>query len=118
MTIRNQATGLAPAMSRKHRQDRNDPRPPPTEPSAFNETDEDKASPRDVAKHLRCPSCYSGLGGVAARRKWWRQISGPLHQRCYACGECGTEWVVEVRSEVVDDIEHKTTKVTEVRKAE
>ncbi len=70
---------------------------------------------RRVKRHLRCPICYGNYGGVAARRKWQRQVSGPLQKRCYVCGDCGTEWVADVRSEVVDDIEIKTTRVVEVR---
>ncbi len=70
---------------------------------------------RRVKRHLRCPTCYGNYGGVAVRRKWQRQVSGPLQKRCYVCGECGTEWVADVRSEIVDDIEIKTTRVVEVR---
>ena len=79
---------------------------------------------REVKKHLRCPTCWgnqdgpkkSGLGGKAGKRKWVRQVSGPLQKRCYVCDECGTEWVVEVTAEVEDDIEYKRTRVTQVRK--
>ncbi len=70
---------------------------------------------REVKKHLQCPLCYHGLGGTAQRRKWQVQVSGSLVKRCYVCGECGTEWVVEVRCEDVDGIEYKRTKVVEVR---
>ena len=70
---------------------------------------------RTVKRHLRCPICYDNYGGVAARRKWQRQVSGPLQKRCYVCGECGTEWVADVRLEIVDDIEIRTTQIVEVR---
>lgn len=68
-----------------------------------------------VKKHLQCPACYTGRGGVAARRKWSRQVSGTLQKRCYACDKCDCEWTVDVRYEVIDDIEHVTTKVSQVR---
>lgn len=70
---------------------------------------------REVKQHLRCPCCWDGLGGRASRRKWSQQVNGPLQKRCYACNQCGTEWVVEVRSEVEDDIEYIQIRVTEVR---
>lgn len=71
---------------------------------------------REVKKHLRCPLCWEGRGGRAKREKWRRQVSGPLQKRCYACNECGCEWVVEVRCEVVDDIQYTETQLSEVRK--
>lgn len=77
----------------------------------------DEIVPRvgEIKKHLRCPSCWDGLGGSAGRRKWSRQISGPLQQRCYVCNQCGTEWVVEVRSEENDGVLFTQTRVAEVR---
>ena len=69
-----------------------------------------------VKKQLRCPSCWNTRRGRAARRKWWQQISGPLNKVCYVCGECGTEWVVEVRSEDNDGVLFKEIRVSEVRK--
>jgi len=71
---------------------------------------------KEPANHLKCPACWQGYGGTAARRKWQRQINGPKVERCYVCGECGHEWRVEVEVHVVDGIEHKTTKMVEVRK--
>lgn len=70
---------------------------------------------REVKKHLQCPLCFHGLGGTAARRKWQVQVSGSLVKRCYVCGECGTEWTVEVRNEVIDDVQYTQTKVSEIR---
>ena len=72
-------------------------------------------SPREVKKHLRCPSCWNGYGGKAGRRKWVQKVSGTLQKRCYSCDECGVEWIVEVRNEIVDDIQRTTTAITEVR---
>jgi hypothetical protein len=77
-------------------------------------------SPVDAANtvkpHLRCPACYKGLGGKAKRRKWQRQVSGVLVQRCYSCDTCGAEWTVEVRSDVNDDgVPSTTVKVVDVR---
>lgn len=69
----------------------------------------------NVKKHLQCPACWNGLGGKAERRKWSRQVHGTLQQRCYVCDECGAEWVVDVRSDVVDDIEHVSTKISRIR---
>lgn len=69
----------------------------------------------DVKPHLRCPCCWNGLGGKAERRKWQRQVHGSLVERCYACDQCGAEWTVEVRVEVVDGIEWVETKVSKVR---
>jgi hypothetical protein len=71
-----------------------------------------------VKHHLRCPCCFNGYGGTACKRKWQVQISGPLVKRSYLCGECGTEWIVEIRTEIEDGIEYKTTKVTEVHPSE
>ena len=71
-----------------------------------------------VKKHLQCPLCWGGYGGRAQRMKWHRQVSGRKQKRCYVCGECGTEWVVEVDNLVVDDgVSQTITKVTEVRGA-
>lgn len=69
----------------------------------------------DVKPHLRCPCCWNGLGGKAERRKWQRQVSGPLVQRCYVCDKCGAEWIVDVRVEVVDGIEWVETKTAKVK---
>lgn len=71
-----------------------------------------------VKKHLRCPLCWDRYQGKAARRKWQRQVSGSLQQRCYCCDQCGTEWVVEVRSEETDGILHTTTKVAVIKHVE
>ena len=68
-----------------------------------------------VKPHLRCPSCWGNLGGRAARRKWVRQVSGPLQKRCYVCCECGTEWVIEIVSHEEDGVLHRKTRVSEVR---
>jgi hypothetical protein len=82
------------------------PVPPEPEPSPL----------RELKPHLRCPTCYTGYGGKAARRKWKRQVSGTLQKRCYVCDQCGMEWIAEVRIEEDDDgITHVSTKVTEVR---
>lgn len=73
------------------------------------------APKREVKKHLRCPICFDGRGGTAARKKWQRQVNGVLLKRCYACGECGVEWVVEVRATEEEDFVTESTKVVEVR---
>lgn len=75
-----------------------------------------KPAIKEIPKHLRCPICFENpeMRGRALRRKWYRQINGPVHQRCYL-GTCGHEWVVEVRAEFEDDIEYKTAKVVEAR---
>jgi hypothetical protein len=72
-------------------------------------------SKQNVKPHLRCPCCWNGLGGTVARRKWQRQVSGPLVRRCYFCNQCGAEWVVDVRVEVSDGIEWTATKTSQVR---
>lgn len=86
------------------------------------QTAEPPAEPRqrrdDVKPHLRCPCCWNGYGGKAARRKWQRQVSGPLVQRCYVCDQCGTEWTVDVRVEEVDGIEWVETKISKVKPRE
>jgi hypothetical protein len=79
---------------------------PPTNGKA----DHDKIKP-----HLRCPVCWKTLGGKASRRKWWRQITGSKHQRCYGCDQCGTEWTVEVEAELSDGVEYTATRIAEVR---
>jgi hypothetical protein len=66
------------------------------------ELDKLRDPPGTVKPHLRCPLCFNGEGGRAARRKWQRQISGPLTRRCYM-GTCGHEWTVEVRVEENDE---------------
>ena len=71
-----------------------------------------------IKPHLRCPCCWNGYGGKAARRKWQRQVSGPLVQRCYLCDQCGAEWVVDVRVELIDGIDWVETKVSKIRPAE
>ena len=68
-----------------------------------------------VKQHLRCPLCWNNLGGRAERIKWKRQINGPKQHRCYSCNQCGTEWVVEVTCEIVDDIEYKKTRIAKIR---
>ena len=35
-------------------------------------------------------------------------------QRCYACNECGTEWVVEVKAEEEDGVLYQGTKLAPV----
>lgn len=71
---------------------------------------------QSVKKHLRCPLCWDNYRGRAARRKWHRQVSGPLQKRCYTCDKCGTEWVVDVRYDESDEgVMIKTANVTEVR---
>lgn len=72
----------------------------------------------DVKPHLRCPCCWNGYGGKAQRRKWQRQVNGPLAQRCYVCDQCGAEWVVDVRVEEKDGIEWVETKTSKVRPGE
>lgn len=69
-----------------------------------------------VPKHRRCPTCWSGYGGKAHRRKWHRRVSGTLEKRCYICDQCGCEWIVEVRSDVSDKgLVTETTRIAEVR---
>lgn len=67
-----------------------------------------------VAKHRRCPLCFERHGGVGQRR-WQNQVSGRKVKRCYRCDECGTEWVVEVNVEEVDDVVMRSTRVSEIR---
>lgn len=67
-----------------------------------------------VPQHLRCPTCWNGYGGTGIR-KWWNQKSGTLIRMCYRCRECGTEWVARVEISVVDSVEHRSTRVSEVR---
>lgn len=71
--------------------------------------------PKGPKHHLRCPACYEGEGGRAGRENWRRQVSGPLQKRSYSCNNCGCEWLVEVRCEVVDDIQYTETRIAEVR---
>lgn len=68
-----------------------------------------------VKPHMRCPLCWTGLGGRAARRKWQQAVNTSVDKRCYVCDQCGTEWVVEVRREVDDGVLFTRTKVIEVR---
>lgn len=68
------------------------------------------ASDQRVKQHLRCPQCWGAEGGVAQRRKWRRQINGPVHERCYVCGNCGWNWVVRFETEVQDGIECTTSR--------
>jgi len=70
---------------------------------------------QEVKQHLRCPTCWGNYGGRAARRKWWRQVSGPLQKRCYVCDTCGTEWVINVRNDFVDGTKMTKTEIAEVR---
>jgi hypothetical protein len=76
-----------------------------------------KADHDRVKPHLRCPVCWKNpaMRGKASRRKWWRQISGSKHERCYTCDQCGCEYVVEVEAQVEDNIEFTATKVTRVK---
>ena len=95
----------------------------PKNMSKKREREPDKAEPVletkvNVKPHLRCPCCWNGYGGTAKRRKWQRQVSGPTCDRCYLCGECGTEWVIRTRTEVEDGIEYRTTEVIQVRPTE
>lgn len=84
--------------------------PPPGEPPTTATSD---GLPK---KHLRCPVCFTGYGGRASVRKWQRQVNSHIVNRCYLCGECGCEWVVEVRSDEDDDgVLVRKTKVVEVR---
>lgn len=102
-----------------------EPVPMPAEDTSAVECDTDGPDPwaaikgqlaeREVKPHLRCPICWNGNKGRAKRRKWSRQVSGTLTKRCYVCNECGREWVVDVRSEIVDDVEIVTTGVSQVR---
>ena len=69
----------------------------------------------DVKPHLRCPCCWNGYRGKARRRKWQRQVSGPLVQRCYVCDQCGAEWVVDVRVDEIDGVSWVETKTAKVR---
>lgn len=74
--------------------------------------------PNEIKPHLRCPACWGRDKGKAGRRKWQRQVNGPLVKRCYACDECGAEWVVEVRSDECNDgVLFVSTRVTEVRQS-
>lgn len=80
----------------------------------------DQAEPKpqrrdDVKPHLRCPCCWNNYGGKAKKRKWQRQVSGPLVKRCYVCDQCDAEWVVDVRVEEQDGVEWVETKVSQVR---
>ena len=74
-----------------------------------------EADTETVPPHLRCPACWGGLRGKACKRKWRRQVSGALHERCYLCDQCGTEWVREFREEVEDGIVVATSRVKTVR---
>lgn len=87
---------------------------PPAEPEPATESPIEQRRD-DVKPHLRCPCCWNGLGGKAERRKWQRQVSGTLVKRCYVCDQCGTEWDVDVRYEVVDGIEWVETKTVKVK---
>lgn len=76
---------------------------------------EAEASDNDkIAKHRRCPICWERQKG-AGQRRWQNQVSGRLVKRCYRCDECGTEWVVEVTVDEVDDVVMKSTRVGEIR---
>lgn len=68
-----------------------------------------------VPPHLRCPACWGEFRGKAARRKWRRQVSGTLHERCYLCDQCGSEWIREFREEVEDGIVIATSRVKTIR---
>jgi hypothetical protein len=85
------------------------PEQPPA-PSPVEKRDESNVKP-----HLRCPCCWNGRKGKAFKRKWQRQVNGPLVQRCYVCDQCGTEWVVDVRVEEIDGVAWVETKTAKVR---
>jgi len=112
MKINNRmAASMASRKNRERQEPKSESTPPPVAPAEAT----DAKDVRPPKRHLRCPSCWTGYGGRAERMKWSRQVSGILQKRCYVCDQCGTEWVVEVRCDTIDDIEHKTTKVVEVR---
>jgi len=112
-------------MSKRDNRDRNQPSKakaeqdakPRVAPSASQPQSDLAAKPSNpnVKRHLRCPCCWNGLGGKALKRKWQRQVSGPLVQRCYVCDQCGAEWVVDVRVEESDGIEWVEIKTSQVR---
>lgn len=68
-----------------------------------------------VKKLRRCPACWGEHGGKAGKRKWQRQVNGPIVRRCYACDRCPCEWVLEERTDEEDDVEYVVTKLVEVR---
>lgn len=81
---------------------------PATEPQA-------RQVRESVKPHMRCPLCWTGLGGRAARRKWQQAVNTSVDKRCYVCDQCGSEWVVEVRREIDDGVLFTRIKVIEVR---
>lgn len=71
-----------------------------------------------VVKHIhRCPKCWGSAGGKIGKRKWQRQVNGPVVERCYACdqSDCSCEWIVECRSDEEDGVQYVTEKIIEVR---
>jgi hypothetical protein len=74
--------------------------------------------PVRVVKHThRCPKCWGTARGKIGKRKWQRQVNGPIVERCYACdqSDCDCEWVVECRTDEEDGVQYVVEKIIEVR---
>tara|TARA_R100000808_G_scaffold24931_1_gene59494 strand:- start:23354 stop:23806 length:453 start_codon:yes stop_codon:yes gene_type:complete len=69
------------------------------DPEAPEEVDLDKIPP-----YKRCPACWGGYKGYAAKQKYHRRVGGLL-RRYFQCNQCGNNWHIDVRvTETVERI--------------
>lgn len=47
-------------------------------------------------KHLQCPSCHGGRGGIG-KADWHRRVSGTLMRYRFVCQVCGFDWTADIR---------------------